>query len=1117
MQKIKCVLCTILLLLLILPLPSAEATDIIAFGSTASLHMNGGTGYIFNLIFSTSAGNQTIVLPGSGTVPAIYSPSGNGLAINDQLLYVDVTDSTGAKIGTILPNAIGSRSSTAVLQADGSMGANGVMVGNTGTINFWFNGFGTVDQPGASYITANKVWLNADGSIFTGTPPGLNFVLSGTPTGGASVANIPMEPGVPVLVQDGIYTVYEPPITGFQLVNITSSNMQTDLPSRTASATTSKSNYTVTFTNKSASYSGSLILEGTKTGDTAFAEGIFMFTVTDATGQIVATATNTASTATPPGEIIFTPIVYTEADVGKTFTYTVKEVATATTGSNWNIDSTEFTVLVVVTLEGNNIVATPTPSVDITFNNTTPAPPSPSAVPFTPVAQKVVIGTTVLSENQFNFVIKDTTTGNIVSTGTNAAGVANASANTSTADIIFTPIVYTDTGSYEYAIEETTPGGNGWIVLSGIPNTIDVTVTNPTGTQLVVTPEYSPDPIVITNRYVSGGVLSLGAHKTTSGGTLSSGQFQFQVYNEFNNWVASGTNDANGNVNFGTIRFSNTIPGSIGFHMYTIVESSTSGGGWTTSTVTYPVLVRVNDNGNGIMNVTAFNLNTDNFVFVNTYGASGSVVLTGTKLASGGTLTDGQFAFAVVNESGVTVATGTNNAAGNITFTPINYSSNDIGTHHYSIFETSLGINGWTPSSVVYHVSVTVIDNGDGTLTATPIYPRQGLVFINTRDSVGSIALVAAKSVVGAPMIAGQFSFAVLDENGVVVSTGTNDAAGNILFSAIPYRLDAVGTHNYTIVETTSVAPFWQTDNTVFNVTVNVVDVVAGRLNVTATYPDGGVNFTNTFTPPDRMLTITKTITGFQGFNVFDPNAISPITFLVVGTDASGAEVYRQTVAFDSSTFQWNPNFRNYTAVLHNLPAGSYRVYERGGFAPGYTNKQNPPQTANVSNTAPAAVAFTNIYTRNPVPPANHPAVTVNKVFHGITNAEIPAGFRLLLNGPGGYNSTINLSDAMSATGGLITDLAPGTYTISEQNNIVPGFINNVSINGRSVTLPYSFQITQTTGHIMITIDNNYTRPPMPSPQTGVYRNISIPILMLSFGAVIITGAEVYRRYRISK
>ena len=1146
MRKLKRVVCFLLLLLFISPLPSSDTTVMAASGSGASLHMNGGTGYFFNLVFDTSAGanvgEQTIIIPGNSTVTAVYQ-NGTPLYLHDQLIYVLVTDSSGTPVGTILPNAIGSRSSNAVLQADGSMGANGQMVGNSGTINFWFNGFPTdgttppgepppPPQPSASYIMADKIWLNADGSRFTGATPSLTFQLTGTSASGPT--NVPILPGVPVIVQDGTYTIEEPVISGFKLVSIDSGTMQTNLSSRQASISpTVNSNYSATFINMVDVNSSDFILQGIKTGNDDFGAGIFNFIVTDSAGNVVSTGINTAGSASTPGSITFTPITYTSADVGKTFTYTIREVSS--TNPAWTIDTGTVTVQVSVSLVGSTIVATQSPDyTDVEFENTFTV----GSVSFTPLATKQISGVnTPLEAGKYSFIVREQPSGTIVSTGTNIAG-ANVSGVASGA-ITFTPITYTyDGGSYprtyNYTVEETTPAGNGWNLIPAT-RTITVEVGNDGSNLSIIapTPTYSPASILFQNYYTSRGFLSLSAHKTTSGGTLTAGQFRFRIVDEFNNEVAAGVNDANGSIPFASISYTNITPGSVGFHLYTITETTLSGSGWTTSSVSYPLLVRVSDNGNGTMNVMPFNLNTDNFVFVNTYGSSGSVTLNATKLAKGGTLTNGQFQFVVQNESGVTVATGTNNAAGNITFSPIQYTGNDIGVHHYSIFETTpiitipgLGGGMWTPSPVTYHVSVSVVDNGDGTITATPFYPRMGLVFINTYtrfdDPVGSIALAATKSTVGAPMTGGEFSFAVVETvggNDIVVATGTNDSNGKIQFSAIPYTVSDIGTHSYKVIETTPVAPYWQTDNTVFNVSV---DVMSGfypppndsepALICLAAYPPGGMYFTNTYAPPDRMLSITKTITGFQGFNVFDPNSISPITFLVVGVNAAGNEVYRQTVPFNSFTFQWNPNLKNYTAILHNLPAGNYHVYERGGFAPGYTNNHNPPQSAAVTDTVPAAVTFANIYKRNPVPPGNHPAVTINKVFHGLRDAEIPSGFRIVITGPGGFNESVSLSDAMSSTGGLFTNLAPGTYSISEQNNIAPGFANFVSINNQSIKLPYTFQITETTAHITLTIDNNYMRSEQ-SPKTGVSRNILVPVLLFSISAVFITGAGLYRRY----
>jgi pilin isopeptide linkage protein len=1096
-RKTKRVISVFLLLLFMMSVSIGD-TPALAGGGVASLHMNGGTGYIFNFVFRLASGgpDQTITIPGNGTVAAIYSPSGSALAIGDQLIYVLVTDSNGIPIGTILPNAIGHRSDTGcVLQADGSMGANGQMVGNTGTINFWFNGFtsGSNVQPGASYLMANKVWINADGTPFTGTPPALSFTLNGSFTIAGNpytVTNIPMLPGVPVLVQDGNYTITEPDLTGsgFRLVSILSTTMQPNLPNRSASVTTNNSNYSATFTNQEIPINTTLTLDGLKVGNgipAATADvpaGIFNFSVTDqATGLIVATGTNEAGTnygGTAYMPIDFTPIEYTAADIGQ-HTLIVQE--TGTTDPTWFIDNiSQFEVMVNVSLSGNNVVANAAYMGNIEFHNYNNARGS-----FQPAATKEAPGST-LEINQFTFAVRDMATGTIVSTGTNDAN----------GNIDFSLINYNgvnDLGTHTYTVFETSPNVNGWTLMNPGPYTITVNVaedpSDPAG-PLIVTPAYpngtETSNINFINVYMSHGFLSLAAQKTAVGGTLQAGQFQFAVVDNNGNTIASGSNDANGNVVFSTINYNSYTPGDVGFHRYSIIETSPSAGGWTTSSVVYPLLVSVADNGNGTMTVQAFTILRSDFTFTNIYGSSGSVTLAATKTTNGGgTLAAGQFEFAVQDEFGVTVATGVNDAAGNITFTPIDYTNNDVGTHNYTILETSAGGNGWTTSSVVYNVSVRVVDNGNGTITATPIYPIGGVIFVNTYGASGSIALSAIKSTTGSTVAAaaGMFNFAIMDANGVIVSTGTNDANGDILFSAIPYTLADVGTpQNYTIVEKDTGSVNWQTDSTVYNVTVNVTDNGDGTLTATQISPDplSDIVFTNTFIPPPSgTLVISKAFTGLPaGFNVFNPANISPISFLVVGQQ--NPEVYRLTVMFNRANFSWNPSTGTFDCVLPGLPLGTYTVTESGGQTPGYDlNISMPLPSVSLTETG-ATFNIIDNYTPTPVTPVNHPSMTINKNFHGLTVAERPANFQIVITGPGGFSETLSLDQAMSGTDGTFTDLAAGAYTIDEQNSSVSGFNMTVNINNSAVTLPYTIQIDDTMTQVSITIDNYYT--PIPPP-----------------------------------
>jgi len=133
--------------------------------------------------------------------------------------------------------------------------------------------------------------------------------------------------------------------------------------------------------------------------------------------------------------------------------------------------------------------------------------------------------------------------------------------------------------------------------------------------------------------------------------------------------------------------------------------------------------------------------------------------------------------------------------------------------------------------------------------------------------------------------------------------------------------------------------------------------------------------------------------------------------------------------------------------------------------------------------------------------------------------------------------ATIQYSDILAGNNTL-TNLPAGTYMITEVGGEIPGFDGPKPPVGFSATpavsgpnpdgTPNSYFFTFTGDNdisFSFTFTNNYSRtpepppptvppppPPPPAPQTGVDRNIFIPIAMLSFGFLWIAGAEIYRR-----
>ncbi|MCL2838464.1 MAG: hypothetical protein FWE04_05295 [Oscillospiraceae bacterium] len=247
------------------------------------------------------------------------------------------------------------------------------------------------------------------------------------------------------------------------------------------------------------------------------------------------------------------------------------------------------------------------------------------------------------------------------------------------------------------------------------------------------------------------------------------------------------------------------------------------------------------------------------------------------------------------------------------------------------------------------------------------------------------------------------------------------------------------------------------------------------KFSITANNPHIFINIDNFYIPtkePLGSLTITKEFEGLPvGINVF--NFVSQITFLVVGEDSAGHEIYSEEVKLQGGNFVWNPLKGRYEIILINLPLGHYKVYEHGGDAVRYIlDRPNVPELASV--TVPSRhgiVHFINSYAEVP-PPQQVGSLTVRKVFDGLTQAQIPQNFELVVRGPDNFEKIIRLAEALE--GVRIDDLVVGSYTITERNSQVAGF--NMTVNP---ALPYTVNVT-VDSDIEVIITNVYRIPPTP-------------------------------------
>lgn len=346
---------------------------------------------------------------------------------------------------------------------------------------------------------------------------------------------------------------------------------------------------------------------------------------------------------------------------------------------------------------------------------------------------------------------------------------------------------------------------------------------------------------------------------------------------------------------------------------YTVTESGTAPGVTNDANTARKVSYTVTDDGAGHLSVKRDGGDGADFTFTNTYSVTptdSSVTdqVTTVKRLTGRDLAAGEFTFELL-EDGVTVASGTNDASGNVTLSPIRYEA--PGTHTYTLREAcpnALGLyKGVAYDGTTYTVVTTVSDNGDGTLTAT--HKLEGTTesagFTNKYHAMPTqVSIGAIKVLEGRELKKDEFSFKLVGED--IESTVTNDADGKINFDKFEYS--EPGTYVYTISEVKGDEAGMTYDKSVFTATVNVVDDGEGNLKANVAFTKGdksveGIVFNNTYKKPETptptpdpgtpktVTNIVKTVKGFLP-TTGDQQAAALLMAFVIAMAGVGALVW---------------------------------------------------------------------------------------------------------------------------------------------------------------------------------------------------------------------------------
>lgn len=585
-------------------------------------------------------------------------------------------------------------------------------------------------------------------------------------------------------------------------------------------------------------------------------DGEFSFELVEG-DKVVAKGTNTAD-----GKITMDAVKYDKP--GKRHTYTLREVNGGTTSKGITYSNTKYTIETTITdngdgtLKAEHVLKDAKDATAATFKNAYSVTPTDADLDFG--LSKAIDGREWTDGDEFSFTITAPDGTPLPDPAT--VTVSKRDAKDGIAAIKFGKIRYTAAGTYKYEIRENAGSAVGMTYDAHVA-TAEVTVTED-GDGILTANVTKKENGRFTNtyrtelNYTAAGGLWLS--KYLDGRPMTEGQFTFTVTpaddasaralgllpgaNSFKSPAAAEATVGLIDILAGhEVIFTQADAGKT--FTYTVAEKNDGQPGYTYDDAVRTVTIAIADDTAGTLTATTtvsggpegthetVHKSGENKVekalvpFHNSYSATTNTPggtaaqVVATKTLTGRPMADGEFWFGIAYQGELVAYENLKpNIGGHVSFDTLHYDTKMLAnleaaglayrtdkdgklawTINYTAYEDLFGLpNGVSATTWSFGFKVIVVDNGDGTLTATVDYGGVEPLFENVYGAeavdaalTGTKKLQAAEGLTPAD-ITGKFTFTVTaDEAGAPMperTTTTNDAAGNVDFGKIHFTLE---------------------------------------------------------------------------------------------------------------------------------------------------------------------------------------------------------------------------------------------------------------------------------------------------------------------------------------